>query len=203
LLATETSVTPEIDECVEIRLERIGRQLDDVLVEHVRVERTEEEAGGGAGVGEANRAGIAGAGEVRLDDPQGAARRRAVGLAIERQPDLRRMLVHVHRDHRRDDARQERHQLGRQPFEHDARILGAAERIERVDARRQLDVAGLHRLDEEMLLRLNVSQQRRRRDVQLAGDVRQSGSLESLPREDAPGGLEQLLALDRWRPSHL
>jgi hypothetical protein len=167
------------------------------------VQGTEEEARRGARVFDSDRAGIDGAAEVRLDDAQRAAGRGAVRLAIERQSDFGRPLVHVNRDDRRDDARQKRHQLRGEVLQDDPRILGARELFQLEDARRQLDAAALHRLEEELLLRFDVAQQRRRRDLQLSGDVGQRGGLESLLREDAACDREQFRPSDGCRASHL
>ena len=174
-----------------------------MLVEHVRMQGTEEEAGGGARIGDPHRSGVAGPGEVALDDPEGAAWRGAVGLAVERQPDLGGALVHVDGDDGRDRARQERNQLLGEGLEDDARILGAGERIELQQGGRQLDVAPLHRLEEEALLRLDVPQQRGGGHVQLARDVGEGRGLEALLREDPPRCGEQLGPLNGCRASHL
>lgn len=111
--------------------------------------------------------------------------------------------MHVHRDDGRDDPGQERDELSREAAEHDARILIAGERLEHVERGRQLDIAGLHRLDEELLLRLDVAEERGRRDVQLTRDVGQRRRFEALPREDGAGRGEQLGPLDGGRTSHL
>lgn len=174
-----------------------------MLVEHVCVKGTEEETGGGAVVRDPDAACIARAGEVRLDDAQRAARRRIAGLAIERQENLGRALVHVHGDDGRDDAGEERNELVRELAQHDSRVFVAGQRLQVVDRRRQFDVARFHRLEEELLLRLDVPEERGRRDVQLLRDVGQGGRFEALPREHAARRREQLGALDRSRAAHL
>ena len=174
-----------------------------MLIEHVGVKRAEEEAGCGAGVRDPDAAGIARAGEIGLDDAKRAAGRRIVGLAVEREANFGGALVHVDRDDGRDDAGEERDELSHELAQHHARILFAGERVQMVDRRRQLDVAGLHRLEEQLLLRLDVAEERGRRDLQLARDVGQRRRLEALPGEDAARRREQLGSLDRRRAAHL
>lgn len=111
--------------------------------------------------------------------------------------------MHVHGDDGRDDAGEKRNQLVRELTQHDARVFVAGERIEHADRRRQLDVARLHRLEEERLLRLDVAEERGRRDLQLVRDIGQRGGLEAFPGEDAPGCREELGPLDGGRASHL
>ena len=174
-----------------------------MFVEDIRVKGAEEETGSGALVGDLDASGIAGTGKVRLDDPQRAPWRRIVGFPIERQPNLGGALVHVNGDHGRDDAGEKWDQLARKLPENGSRILFPGQRLEHVERRRQLDVARLHRLEEELLLRLDVAEERGGRDVQLARDVGQRRRLEALPGEDAAGRGEQLGPLDGCRASHL
>ena len=174
-----------------------------MLVQDVRVKGAEEEPGGGALVGDADSSGGAGAREIPLDHAQRPAGRRAIGLAIERKADLRGALVHVNGDDGRDDAGEERDELARELPQYLSRLFIARQRVEDVDRRRELDVARLHRLEEERLLRLDVAEEGGRRDVQLARDVRQRRRLEALPGEDTARDREQLGALDGGRASHL
>lgn len=174
-----------------------------MLIEDVGVKRSEEEAGGRALVGDSDASGITGAGEVTLDHAQRPPWRRTLSLPIEREPQLARSLVHVDGDDRRDDTGQKRDEVACELPEHGARILVARQRLERVDAGRQLEMAPLHRLEEELLLRFDVPQQRGRRHVQLAGNVGERGGLEALLCEDAPRDGQQCGALDRCRAAHL
>jgi len=164
---------------------------------------TEEEACRGAWIVDADRAGINRAFEVRLDDAERAARWCALGLAIEGQPDLGGALVHMNGDHGRDHAGEERHQLAREVLKNLTRILRTGSPRQLLNALRQFDASALHRLEEEVLLRLHVPQQRRRRDAQLTGNVGQGGGLETLLREDPTRRREQLGSLNRRRASHL
>lgn len=106
-------------------------------------------------------------------------------------------------DHRRDHAGEERHHLPREVLKNVTRILGTRSLRQILNALGQFDASALHRLEEKVLLRLHMPQQRGRRDTQFAGDVGQGGGLESLLREDAARRRQQLGSLDRCRASHL
>lgn len=174
-----------------------------MLVEDVGVKRAEEEARGSARVGDPDPPGVSRAREVRLDDAERSPRRRVVRLAIERETDLGGAFVHVHGDHGRDDAGEKGDELPRELPQDDLRVFLSGQGIELVDRRRELDVARLHRLEEERLLRLDVPKEGGRRDVQLARDVGQRRRLEALPSKDAARHGEQLGPLDGCRASHL
>lgn len=103
----------------------------------------------------------------------------------------------------RDDTGEKRDELARKLPQHDSRILFARQRVEQVNRRRELDVAPLHRLEEELLLRLDVAEEGGGRHVQLARDIGQRRRFEALPREDAARRGEELGPLDRGRASHL
>jgi hypothetical protein len=113
------------------------------------------------------------------------------------------MLMHVDGEDGRHDTGQERDELAGELPQDDAWVLVARKRVEGVDARRQLDVAAFHRLEEELLFRFDVTEECSRSDVQLPGNVGQRGGLEALLREDAARRGEQLRSLDGCRPAHL
>jgi len=148
-------------------------------------------------------AGLGGAAEVVGDDAQAAARRRVVVADVERKHDRRlRAAMHVDGEVFGDGLGDERHELLGQAPQHDARILGAAGGLEMDDGGGQLDVPRAHGRGEERLLRRNVAKDRGRRDAELRGDVGEGGGLEAFLREDAPRGLEELLAGDGRRAAH-
>jgi len=111
--------------------------------------------------------------------------------------------VHVNGDDGRDDAGEEGDELAGELPQHDAWVLFTRQRLEDVERGRQLDVATFHRLEEQLLLRFDVAEQRGGRDVQLGRNVGQRRGFEAFPREDGAGRREQLGSLDRGRPSHL
>lgn len=156
-------------------------------------------------VSDADHARFGGAAEVVADDAEAAARG-VVGVRIERQDDRRPLGVGVHGqdDARGQDPLHERHELLGHAAEDDPRIARGIDRRQVEDALRRLDdVAAGHRLAEEGLLRLHVPQQRRGGDSQLRGDVGQGGGVEALQGEDTAGRLQDLIAVDACRASHL
>jgi hypothetical protein len=196
------SVGPEIEERVDVVAERVRLRgdVEDLVKEDVRLQRSHEEERGGARILHADDAGLGGAAEVIGDDGQAAARRGVFAADVEGQDDRGlRAAVHVDGEVLGDGARDERDELLGQAAEDDARVLGAAGGLQPDDARRQLDVARAHGRGEKGLLGRRVAQDRGRRDAELRGDVGEGGGLEALRGEDAPGGLEELFAGDgRW-----
>lgn len=174
------------------------------MQQHVGVQRSDEEARGGARIVDGDDAGLGGAAEVRLDDADAAARRAVVAGRIERRDEQRalRARVHVDDDVLGDDAAGERDELLGDPAQHDARVFRPVDGRQLHDERRRLDAA-VHRLGEERAFRRDVAQDSGRRDVQLAGDVGQRGGLEPLRREDVSRGGEELFTGDSRRPAHL
>lgn len=169
----------------------------------VGLQRSHEQQRRRARVFDANDAGLGGAAEVVGNDAQAAARRRVLGADVERQDDRRlRAAVHVDGEVLGDRVRDERHEFLGQPPQHDARILGTAGGLEMDDGGGHLDVPRAHGRGEKRLLRLRVAQQRRRREAELRGDVGEGRGLEAFRRENAAGGLENIVAADGGRASH-
>ena len=112
--------------------------------------------------------------------------------------------MHGHDDAAGDDALGEGDELRGQAAEDDARI-GVARRASQIaHRRRNLDCrAAAHGLGEQRVFRIDVAQQRGRGDAELAGDVGQRGGGEALCGEQPAGGVEDLIAADARRSSHL
>jgi len=171
--------------------------------EDVRLQRSHEEERGGARFLHVQDAGLGGAAEVVGDDAEAAAGRGVVVADVEGKDDGRlRAAVHVDGEVLGDGLGDERHELLGQTAQDDARILGAAGGLEMDDGGRQLDVPRAHGRGEEVLLRPRVAQDGGGRDVELGGDVGEGGGLEAFLGEDAPGGLEELLAGDGGGAAH-
>lgn len=174
------------------------------MKEDVRLQRAHEQQRGPARVADAQNAGNGGALKVIADGGQGAAGRTALVPRIERQDDRRPgPLVHVESDVFADRPLQEGDGLLRQAAQNDPRICRRIGRGQLCDEFRRGDAGRAHRLLEEVLLALVMPEQRRGSDLQLDGDVGEGGGSEPLLREDAPRGVQELLAADGRRPSHL
>ena len=175
------------------------------MEEHVSLQRSHEEQGGGLRIADAQPSGRRGTAEVAGDDGE-AAPRRAVAARIEREDQRGALRAGVHGDHdvRSDGRLGEGNELFGHAAEHRARI-GVAGRIgELADAGRRLDhVDAPHGLGEEGVFGIDVTEERGGSDAELAGDVGQGGGGESLGGEDVAGGLEDLIAPDARRAAHL
>ena len=174
------------------------------MKEDVRLQRAHEQQRGPAWVADAQNADVRSALKVIADGGQGPAGRTALVPRIERQDDRGSgPLVHVDCDVFADRPLQEGDGLLRQTAKNDPRICGRISRGQLSDEFRRGDAGRAHRLLEEVLLALVMPEQRRGSDLQLDGDVGEGGCGEPLLREDAPGGVQELLPADGWRPSHL
>lgn len=174
------------------------------MEEDVSLQRPHEEQRRGARIADPQTAGGGGTAEVVGDDGEAAARR-AVGL-VERQDQRRppRVLVHGDDDAGGDDPLGERDELLGDAAEDGARIGVGGGGGELEDAGRRLEHrTALHGLVEEGVLGVDVAEERRGGDVQLAGDVGQGGGGEAFGGEDAAGGVEDLIAADARGASHL
>jgi hypothetical protein len=174
------------------------------MEEHVALQRSHEEQRRGARVAHAQASGGRGAAEVVRNDGK-AAPGRTVRL-IERQykGSAPRVSMHGHDDAAGDDALGEGDELRGQAAQDEARVGVAGRRGELGDGRRNLDGrAAAHGLGEELVFRVDVAEQGGGGDAELAGDVGQGGGGEALRGEDAAGGVEELIAADARRPSHL
>ena len=170
------------------------------MEEDIALQRTHEEQGRGARIPDVQDAGGGGAAEVIGDDGEAAAWG-AVALGIERQ-DERGVLRH--HDVRADHPLGEGDELLGDAAEDRARIRRGRGGGELEDAGGGVDdFCAAHGLAEEGVFGIDVPEEGGRRDVQLAGDVGESGGGEALRGEDASGGGEDLLAPNARRPAHL
>ena len=195
-VGTNTSVSPEIDERVDVRIDGIRRNVQHVMKEDVRVDRAHEEPRRRARIVDADHAGGGGAAEVVFDDLDAAARR---AVWILRQ----RPRVHEDGDVLREDLPRERDELLGNAAQHVARIgRRGVDRRQLDDERRRLR-RKMHGRGEQRVLRRDVAQDGCGRDLQLAGDVGKRGGVEAFCSEDALGDGEQLVPADGGRASHL
>ena len=195
-------MTPQVDERVDVVVERIGRRdVQDPVQKDVRLERPHEEQRRRARVANADDARLGGAAEVALDDVQAAAGRTVGGLGVERD-DERGLGVHVDRDVQADHFLGEGDELLGDAAQHEARVGARVNLLQVGDDGRQAAAAG-HGLEEELLLRLDVAQERGGGDAELSGDVGQGGVAETLGGEDAAGDVQEPIAGDGGRASHL
>lgn len=174
--------------------------------QHVRLERSHEEERRGVRVFRLDHARFDGALEVVGDDAQAAPRRTVVALWIEGddQGGLARALVHGHGDARADDPAHEGDESLGEPAEHDARILGGVGLQQLEDAARWTDQLTLvHRRVEEVLLGLEVAEDRRWGDGEAPGDVGEGRAVEAAGGECVTRGVEDLIAVDARLAAHL
>jgi hypothetical protein len=199
-------LAPEGDQRVDVFGERADlRHFQDVVKEDPSLQGAHEEERRGARVADAQPPGGGGAAEVIGDDGKAAARR-AVGLVEGKdERGAPRVLVHGDDDAGADDPLGERHELLGDAAEDDARVGVGRRGGEVDDAGRRLEhrAALLHSLVEQGVLRLDVAEERGGGDVELAGDVGEGGGGEALRREDAAGGVEELIAAEARRATHL
>jgi len=143
------------------------------------------------------------AAEVTGDDLQSAAWRTVIASRIKRD-DERRVLLLVHAEHEVLPERGlcERHPLLGHAPEDDAWIGCGVDLLQIEDACGQLNVA-VHRCIEKGLFRVEVPEHRRRCDTHLGGDIGKRRARKPLLREYLAGSLEDLIAMDEGRPSHL
>ena len=141
--------------------------------------------------------------EIVGDDHDPAAGRAVGRFRIEWNNDRAGLLVHVDGDVLADDFLDERNELLGDAAQHPARIGPGVDVFQLDDERRRTSEPGAHRRTEELLLRPRMAQHCRRGDVQLAGDVRERRRVESLRREDAARGLQQLSPRNSRWPAHL
>jgi hypothetical protein len=174
LLRRDRSPRPEIEERIDVVIERIGR-LDDfeyVMNEDVRQQRSHEEERRGARVFDLDDAGFLGAAEVARDDLQATLRRTVFGARIKRHDQRRvRLLVHGDDEVRHDHRSRERHPLLGHAAKHDPRIGRGVDGLQVDNALRQRHI-GVHRRFEKGLLGVEVPQDRRGGDTELPGDIR-------------------------------
>lgn len=168
--------------------------------EDVRLQLADEEQRQRIRIAAAHGAGLHRALEVIGEQPQRAPRWDLFRLRVERHDEGRRMQVHG--DRRTDHGADERDDLVREIREHDARVALRIRRREIEDEIRQVDPARAHRRAEERLFRIEVPEDRGRRDPELARDVRERRAGEAARAERAASGVENLIARDARRASH-
>ena len=113
------------------------------------MQRSDEEARGGARIVDGDDAGLRGAAEVRLDDANAAARRAVVAGRIERRDEQRalRARVHVDDDVLGDDAARERNELLGNAAQDESRVFRRIDGRQLHDECRRLN-APVHRFRE-------------------------------------------------------
>jgi hypothetical protein len=171
------------------------------MEEHPSLQRSHEQQRGGAGIADAQTSRGRGAAEVVGHDGKAAARRAVRLIERQYQRSAPRVSVHGHDDAAGDDVLGKGDELRGEAAEDDARVGVAGGRGQVGDRGRDLDP--LHGLGEELVLGVDVAQERGGGDVELAGDVGQGGGGEALGGEDAAGGVEDLIAADARRAAHL
>jgi hypothetical protein len=187
----EHALGPEGDVCVDVVVERVsGRDAEDLMEEHVRLQRAEEEQRECAWIAAADGAGFHPAGEVLSEQAEDAARRHVVVAQIEGDHEGRG--VHLHGDGRADDVGEERDQALREIGQGDARV------VVRVKAGQRQDARG-HGGAEERLFGVEVPEDGRGSDLERFGNVGQGGRREPARLEGGAGGVEDLFSRDaRW-----
>lgn len=111
--------------------------------------------------------------------------------------------MHVHNDVLPDHALRERNEVLGNPTENEPRIDAGVRRGQLFDERRHANIAAAHRFGKKVLFGVDVPEDGRRRDLQLASNIGQGRRFEPLFCEKAGRGLHQSPALDRRGPAHL
>lgn len=187
-------------------MERInGGDVEDLMDEDVRLELSHEEQRHRPRVAAPDRSGVHGSAEVVGEDAQPAPRRRLGAAGVERHDDggLARAEVHLHGDGGADHALDERHDLLGEAAQDDPRIGRRVDRGQLVDTRRDGDLASARGGDEELLLRVEMPQERGRRDADVLRHVGEGGAGEPPGDEGPAGGIEDLIAADSRWTAHL
>jgi len=197
---------PELDESIDIVGQRIdGLDLQDVVKEHVSLERSHEEKRGRTRLAKVQHACPGGPAHVVRDELQGTFWW-ILAFGAERKDERRplRALIRGDDDARGDDAGDEWNDLQGQPAEHEARIGRGVDGSEIPHTGRGIDQsAAPHGLGEECVLGIDVTENRRGGNAKLPGDLGQRGGVEAFRREDAARAVHDLLAADACWPSHL
>jgi hypothetical protein len=172
--------------------------------EDVRLQRSHEQKRCCAGIANVQSAGGFGAAEVLGDNLETLARRRVRVARIEWQDDRSlRAGEHVYGEVLGKRPLHERNELLSETSQDDAGIRRRINLRQLQDERRNRDASRRHRCREQRVFCREVPKHRGRRHVQLTSDVGQRRGLESLVREDLPGGVQQAVALNDGRASHL
>ncbi len=187
-------------------MERVNRSdVEDLVDEDVRLELPHKEQRHRPRVAAADRSGIHGAAEVIGEDAQPAPRRRLSAGGVEGHDDggLARAEVHLHDDGGADHALHEGHDLLGEAAQDDARIGRCVDGGQLFDARRDGDLAAAGGGGEELLLRLEMPQERGRGDADVLGHIGERGAGEAAGDEGPAGGIEDLIAADARWTAHL
>jgi hypothetical protein len=172
--------------------------MDEDVAEH----GPHEEHGGGARIIDADRARFVGAAKVAGDDRERFARGAVVGSGSEREHERgARAVVKLDGDVLRDRRRRERDPFLGKPAQHDSSVRGIG-CLQVEDALRQ-DHGPAHGLVEEVLLGLEVTQDRRGRDAEDAGDIGEGRRLEPFQGKDVTRRIEDLRPGDARWTAHL
>lgn len=192
---------PEVEQRFDVVVERVrGCGVQHLMGEDVALQLADEEQRQRARIAAADRSRFHGAAEVIGEEPQGAARRNLFVVRIEGNDDRRR--VHLHGDGGTQDGADEGNGLPREVAEDDARVRRRIRPGQRQHEVGHGNVARAHRRAEELLLGIEMAQDRRRRDAQLAGDVGERRGREAARAECAARGIEDLIARNARRTAH-
>jgi len=196
------SVRPQIDQAVDVAVERIRFHIQNAMHEDIRLQRAHEEHGCSARIAAPDHAGGHGAAEVMGDDRQ-TAPGRAVGVArVEGNHHRARFLMHVDCDVLRDRFLHEGDESPGDIAQHDSRI-GAGVGVRQLeDAIGRGGDAAAHGGLKKLLFGFEISQDCRRTDAELRCDIGQCRGLESFYREHPAGGFKKLIAGDARGASH-
>ena len=169
--------------------------------EDVRLELPQEEESQRVRIGPSHGAGSHRAREIVGQQAQRAARWDLVVVRIKGHDHGRG--VHLHGDGGTNDGAEEWHQASREIAEG---LAGIGLRVELRQGRDELrggDGPRAHGGVEQHLLRVEVAEDGRRRDVQRLGDVAERRRRESARAEGAAGGVEDLFAGDARGSAHV
>ena len=132
---------PQIDECIEVTVERVdGSDVQNEVDQDVRVQVTDEQQRGGAGIVDADRSRLLRSAEVvgHERDPALCGTLFAGRVERDEQGPALRARVHVHGEVRSQDLAHERDELLGEPAEHDARVCVSRRRGQLLHAGRVL-----------------------------------------------------------------
>jgi hypothetical protein len=170
---------------------------------HVRLQGAHEKERRGPGIAFPDHSRLHGAAEVVGDDRQTAAWRTVGGIGIERDDQRTGAVVHVDGDVLGDDFFGEGNEVLSDRAQDDARICPGIDMDELENEIRRAGDARAHRRLEQLLFRVEVTQDGRGGHAQLRRDIGERGALESLYREHPAGGFTNLLPADARRAAHL
>ncbi|MEO8382061.1 MAG: hypothetical protein ABI779_20540 [Acidobacteriota bacterium] len=196
------TIGPEIDEGVDVLLERVGGgELEDLVDEDVGLELSEKEERERPRIDAADSAGFDGAAEVLAEDADGATGRDLFVVPVKGNDERRG--VHLHGDGRADHRVEERDHASCEVAQDRPGIGLGVEVGQGGDELRHDDGARAHGRAEEELFGCEVPQDGSGRDAESAGDVSERGRRKPPCGEGRARGVEDLIAADPRRPAHL